>query len=71
MTFLMLAILIFDILVTVRKIFTVQMCMTLILTFLSGPQSDVNMRIGRPHATFFVGDCKVCPICHRLRDNHV
>ena len=39
--------------VTICKKFTIEMCMTLTLTFRMAPRSNLNMLIERPHATFY------------------
>ena len=50
---------------TVCEIFTVELCMTLTLTFRIGQDQNINMPIEKPHATC-VGNSDMCHSCHRL-----
>ena len=40
------------------------------LDLCNGPRSNVNMPMESRYATIFVGNCNVCPICHRLQEIH-
>ena len=65
-TFYVLEIAMCDISVTVCKIFTVKMCMILILIL---ELAKVKCKYANGKATcnfLFVGSSSVCPICHRL-----
>ena len=56
--------------VTILKIFTVEMCMTLTITLRMGKErSNVNMSIEIPYkAVVGISSLNVCSMCHHFRD---
>ena len=58
-------------LVTVYEIFAVEMCLTLTLIF-KWSKFKCKVTNQKPINKFtYVGNCNICSICHRLRDNYV